>query len=539
MSRRLASGLAGAAALVAVATLLSRVVGFGRSFVFATTVGSNCLGSAYNTANQLPNVVFEVVAGGALASVVVPLLARPFADRDSAEAGRIASALLTWTLAVLVPVTAVALLLAEPLVSVLVGDAGGAASGTQCDRDEAVRTATGMLQVFLPQIPLYGVAVVCGGVLQAQRRFLAPAVAPLASSAVVVFAYLWFGEAYDGDPWDLSSVPRGPELILTVGTTAGVVALAAATVLPLLRSGIPVRPSFRFPPGVARQARGLALAGLAALVAQQASTLVVIRLANDRVGGGGLPLYGYAWAVFLLPYAVLAVPLATSAFPTLSRHAQSGQLSEYAAVSAVTTRAVLLAGGLGAALLAATAGPVSQVFSSGEDDAPAVWLARALVAFAPGLLGYGLVAHLGRALYAAGSGRAAATATVLGWALVLVADLALVALVDRGWAVAALGLGNTLGMTIAGVLLLAAVRTAAGPAALSGVARAGAAAVLAGTGGAVVGGGLAHLLDAAGRPAGAASAVASGAAAAAAYTAVVLLADRAGALQMTRGLRRG
>nr|WP_196791981.1 lipid II flippase MurJ [Motilibacter deserti] len=535
----MASGLAGAAALIAVATLLSRVVGFGRSFVFAATVGSNCLGSAYNTANQLPNVVFEVVAGGALASVVVPLLARAFADGDREQAARTASALLTWTLAVLVPVTALALLLAEPVVSLLMGDAGGAGSAASCDRDESVRTATRMLQVFLPQIPLYGVAVVCAGVLQAQRRFLAPAAAPLASSAVVVFAYLWFGEAFDGNPRDLAAVPPGPELVLTLGTTAGVAALALSTLAPLLRTGLRLRPSLAFPPGVAGRARALAGAGLAALLAQQASTLVVIRLANDRAGDGGLTVYGYAWAVFLLPYAVLAVPLATSAFPTLSRHAEQGDLRAYAAVGAVTTRAVLLAGGLGAALLVATASPVAQFFSSGPDDAPPQWLARALVAFAPGLLGYGLVAHLGRALYAVHAGRAAAVATVLGWGVVIAADVALVAALGQGWSVAALGLGNTLGMTIAGVLLLAAVRRAAGPATLAGVPRAAGAALAAGLAGAAAGGGLSLAVDAEGVAAGAGSAVACAAAATATYAAAVLLVDRAGARDLARGLRRG
>ena len=68
------AGLAGAALLIAGVTALSRVLGFGRWLVFSETVTDSCLGTAYSTANLLPNIVFEVVAGGALASAVVPLL---------------------------------------------------------------------------------------------------------------------------------------------------------------------------------------------------------------------------------------------------------------------------------------------------------------------------------------------------------------------------------------------------------------------------------------------------------------------------------
>jgi len=82
--RRVGQGLAGAAVLIAVVTAVSRVVGFGRVLVFSKTVGDTCLGDVYNTANLLPNVAFEIVAGGALASLLAglgfalrPLAARP------------------------------------------------------------------------------------------------------------------------------------------------------------------------------------------------------------------------------------------------------------------------------------------------------------------------------------------------------------------------------------------------------------------------------------------------------------------------------
>ncbi|MEO8330005.1 MAG: virulence factor MviN, partial [Candidatus Nanopelagicales bacterium] len=82
VDRRLATGLVGAAAVIAVVTLFSRIVGFGRSIALGQTLGSSCLGSAYASANAVPNLVFEVVVGGALAGAVVPLLAGAAARAD-------------------------------------------------------------------------------------------------------------------------------------------------------------------------------------------------------------------------------------------------------------------------------------------------------------------------------------------------------------------------------------------------------------------------------------------------------------------------
>ena len=91
-ARDRATGIAAAAGLVAAVTLASRVVGFARWLVFSGTVGGTCVGETYATANQLPNVLFEVAAGGALAAVVIPLVGRALARQDRAEADRIASA---------------------------------------------------------------------------------------------------------------------------------------------------------------------------------------------------------------------------------------------------------------------------------------------------------------------------------------------------------------------------------------------------------------------------------------------------------------
>ena len=481
-------GFGRAALMIGVITIAARLVGFGRQVVFAHSVGATCLGTAYTTANMAPNIIYDIVLGGALSALVVPVLAGPASaglagDLASAvRARQIASALLTWTVLLLVPVSAIVVLVAHPLVAALLGDAAG------CSRTAMTATGGRMLIVFAPQVVLYGVAVVLYGILQAHRKFGGPAVAPLLSSLVVVAAYLGFGAvagAYVNRP---GSLPAFGEYLLSGGTTLGVLAMVAAAAVPAWRLRLRLRPSLRFPPGVAPRVRRLAVAGVFTLLAQDASTAVVIVLANRYGDTGTLVLYGFAWAVFVVPYAVLAIPIATSAFPELSARSQADPDARpvspaartldfdasadggFAATSAASTRAVLLASWLGAAALIGARSPLARVFE--DASAPAAALAVSLAAFAPGLIGYGLSANLSRVLYAYGRNRAPALAVSLGWVLVTVADAAVVPFVPRAWVVPALGAGTSFGLSAAGAVLLLLVRRVRGPVALAGVARA-------------------------------------------------------------------
>lgn len=469
-------GLAGAAVLIGLLTILARVAGFGRTVVFSATVRTSCLSDAYFTANQIPNIIFEIVAGGALVSMVVPVLAGPVERGDRGRVEQTTSAMLTWVVAVLLPLSALAALLAGPIMDLIVQSAG-----QHCDRTGVIAVATRMLVVFAPQILLYGIAVVLYGVLQAHRRFVGPALAPLVSSLVVIGAYLAYVPAMDGhSATDLAHLPQAAELTLSWGTTAGVAALVATAGIAAVPIRLRLRPTFRFPPGVARRVLRLATAGVATVVAQQLAMLTVVVLKGWGTEGA-LTDYNYAWAVYLLPWAILAVPIATSAFPVLSARISEGDDRSFDRIAAATTRAVLLVSCAGAAVLVAVAWPVAGFFDHGRQPDVLAW---AVLAFAPGLLGYGIVAHLGRALFACGQGRASAGATVVGWLVVLVADVALVAVVPRAKVVAAFGLGNTLGMTVAAVLLVVALVRARGTATLHGLARA----AFAGVAGAAAGG---------------------------------------------------
>ena len=519
-----APGVFAAAGLIAVVTLVARVFGFGRWLVFSRSVGTTCVGSVYQVANQLPNVVFEVAAGGALAAVAVPIISGQLARNDEASATRTASAMLTWALTVLVPLAILMAAAAAPLSTTLV-------DSQRCSGSTDLMAS--MLVVFAPQIALYGVGIVLAGVLQAHRRFLAAAVAPLLSSVVVIVTYLAYAALAQGRGDDLARLPGAASTVLAAGTTLGVVALSLPLLVPVHRAGIRLRPTWTFPVGVAGRARALAGAGLLALVAQQIAVLVTLWVSQHRGGTGTLNVYTYVQAVYLLPYAVLAVPVATSALPALATGSAMSSLvtgsaqpvratgASHASVEraqatlASSARAIIVSTLVGAAVLISIAEPTGAFFSAldagrhsraGHEALAA--LPGALGAFAPGLVGFGLAALLTRALYVQGRPAVAGALVALGWLIAAIVPLALLH-GDAGPrdTLQLLGLSSSLGMTVAAIGLVVAVHRAWGPQAFRGLGRTAAVAFGSSALAAAVGHGLAASLGPRGLAAGTATAL--------------------------------
>jgi putative peptidoglycan lipid II flippase len=460
-----ATPIAGAAALIAILTVASRVAGFGRTAVLGWTVEDTRLGAIYLAVNAIPNVIFEIVAGGALAGLVVPVLAGAAEARDRATVSATASALLTWTLSLLVPLSVAVAVLAEPIAAAVTG-----VSGAELD------TATLMLRVFAPQLALYGVGIVLAGVLQAHHRFAWPVIAPLLSSVTVIAAYLTFA-AVAGRGSDIGEVSLAGVLILAVGTTLGVVVLSLCLVVPVRGLRLTWRPTYAFHPGTARAVRGLAVAGAVTLTAQQLALLVTMRLSFAVPGEATFLYVQFAQTVYLLPWAVLAVPVATAAYPGLSAAWSGRDHDRYAGTLAPAARAVLLLSCLGAAALVAVAEPAAQVLLDPPGTGP---LAAAIAGMAPGLLGYALFALLSRALYARGATRAAAAAAAAGWAVAALAALGFALSLSADRRALALALGNSAGMLVLGVVLVVVVARLAGRRSLAGLGRVAAVGLLAG-----------------------------------------------------------
>ncbi|MCE0539386.1 hypothetical protein LWF15_28205 [Kineosporia rhizophila] len=463
-------GLLASAALIAAVTAVARVVGFGRWLVFSTQVGAGGVGAAYSAANLLPNLLFEVVAGGALASAVVPLLAGPLARGRREEINKIVSALIGWVLIVLVPVSILLAVLAVPLSRLLIDGDAQAGPARQLELAAQQDLVARMITVFAPQIALYGIGVILTGALNAHRRFFWPAAAPLLSSLVVVGAYLIYGSTNEGVD-AARGLPRAAEAWLVWGTTAGVAVMTLPLLWPTYRAGIRIRPTLTFPPGIARRGLALASAGIAALLAQQAALLTALLLAS-RSGTNAFPVFQYTQAVYFLPYAVLAVPLATSAFPRLAEKASQGDEAGFAATAASSTRVVVLVSLFGTAVLAGAAVAVGEFFTvidtTSGSKAMLGEMGNALTVMAPGLVGFALIAHIGRALYARERGRAAAVATSLGWGTVIIGSVVGAQLAP---VVTGLAWGNTVGMAVAAFLLVLALRRVAGAESVAGLGR--------------------------------------------------------------------
>ncbi|UOY03970.1 murein biosynthesis integral membrane protein MurJ [Blastococcus sp. PRF04-17] len=396
------------------------------------------------------------------------MLAGGIAAGNREQVRRTASALLGWTLLVLTPLAVAVAVFAEPIARLLLG------SGDRAQVDLAAR----FLLVFAPQVVLYGIGIVLTGVLQAHRRFAGPALAPLLSSLVVAGAYLLFA-GIGGSP-RVADLSTPAELVLGVGTTLGVVALSLCLLGPVRRLRLGLRPSLRFPVGAAPRVRRLALAGVLTLAGQQLVAAVAIRLANDGPDGTQV-VYAAGLTLFLVPWAALAVPLATSAYPGLSERAEVGDDPGYRQALAPVVVLVVASAAVATAVLVAVSGPMARVFLTSAPPEVVAALRDTIVGFAPGLVGYALVALLTRALYARGLWKAPTVCVVGGWLLAVAADVVLAQALpdeDRGLA---LGAGHSIGVTVAGFALLAVVLRVAGPGALAGVPRSGLAA-LAGAG---------------------------------------------------------
>jgi putative peptidoglycan lipid II flippase len=519
MAQRPAAGIARGAALIAGLTMLSRLFGLIRTLVFSQTVGASCLGTAYVTANQVPNLIYELVLGGALTSAMVPVLARSAerADTDPAErahVSQISSALLTWSVVILIPLTLIIVATAMPIAALL----NPANANAHCVRPDMINATGRMLQVFAPQVFLYGLSVVLYGLLQAYRRFVGPSLGPAISSLVIIAACLAFVPLGKGLP--LSSLPLSAELVLSVGTTLGIAALVAVGVVPTWRLHLRFRPTWRFPPGVARRAGGLALVGVAEIVVIDLSSVVTIALANGRGSTGAIVIFNYASQVFNSVSAVLAISVVISAFPVLS--ARDGAVFDR--TCAGSTRAVLLLSWLGTAVIAAVAVPAAHVLARQPDQVPEMVQAFAL--FAPGIAGAAVIGNLSRVMFAIGRLKVAAAALAGSWLLVIGADVLLAGLAPARLVVAALALGNTVGQTIVAIPLVIATRRICGRAAVQGVGHATLAGLAAGTVSAAVGVTVCLAAPTGGKLLAAGSAVVAASCAVIAFGAVAYVLDR-------------
>ena len=440
--------LARSTATQTVLTAVSRVTGFARIVVVAAVLGTTFLGNTYQSANTIPNIVFELFAAGALEAVLVPALVARFDREDTAGAERLAGSVLGLTGIALGVMVALGALAAPFVMRVLVSGVEDAAV-----RADQIHLGTIFLLVFLPQILVYEVGIIATAVLHSRNRFALPAIAPAVNNVVVCAAYGAFWWLRDGaEPsLDLSVLEIA---VLAGGTTLGVVAFCAVPVVGAARTGFRYRPNLdRSDPMLRRLARQ---GGWAAVYLAMTQVLLgAVLIVGNRVEGG-VVAYQVGFTFFLLPHSLFALPVLNTLFPTAARQYQAADGDALAATVRRGTTAIALFVLPAAAALAALATPLTRAALFGNVGASGADLVADVVGgFAPGLIGYALFYFLTRMLYAMDDTRTPATVHAAVVAVGVVAMVVSSVAVDGEGVVAALAWSHSLVYLLgAGVLLV-------------------------------------------------------------------------------------
>jgi putative peptidoglycan lipid II flippase len=436
-------------AMMSVGTALSRLTGFLRvaAMAFALGVAESRLADAYNVANNIPNIVYELILGGILTSVFVPVFVRQMTTRSKGEAWRSAHAVLTVSLVLLVVVTLIGILAAPWIVRLYMlrvptGAAPGGAAG-----DAARELATLFLRFFMPQIALYGIGAVATGLLNAHRRFAAPMFAPILNNVVVIASFLVFAFMPGPERPLPESITLAQKLVLAVGTTAGVAAMTFALWPSLRRIGFRLRWRLEWRNEAVRSL--IRLSGWAVLyvVINQVGLAIVIILAGPREGG--YAAYQAAFIFFQLPHAIFSVSVMTALLPSLAEDWVHGDRAGFRSTVARGIRVsafVVIPAAAGYLVLARPI--VRLLLEHGVSTAASTALVSGvLVFFALGLFSFSAFTLFLRAFYAMQDTRTPALINVFAVGVNTVANIALFPILQ----VRGLALGHSIAYTFAAV----------------------------------------------------------------------------------------
>lgn len=454
----LGPSLVGATGTIALGTLVSRLSGFASKLLLAWVIGFGVLNDSYTVANTLPNIVYELLLGGVLTSVVVPLLVR--AARDDADGGlEYTQRLVTVATVLLGAATVTAVAAAPALTRLYLGD--GDAANPQL--------ATVFAYLLLPEIIFYGLGALFGAILNARSVFAPAAWAPVLNNLVVLATLAVFTLVPGEISLDPVRMGEAKLLVLGIGTTLGIAA-QAAVLLPSLR-----RVGFRFrwrwgwaelfkKDGRLSQAGMLVLWVVGYVLVSQVGYIATTRAAAQGAEGG-VAIYSYAWMLFQLPYGVLGVSLLTAIMPRMSRAAAEGDTarvvddlslgSRYSAVLLVPVAVLLTVAGqsIGIALFSFGA--------SGSADASRLGLALAFSAF--GLLPYAVTMLQLRVFYAMADARTPTLIIVIMTAVKVPLLLACPAVLDPEDVVLGLAAVNAAGFVVGAVVGQVWLRVRLGP----------------------------------------------------------------------------
>lgn len=423
---------------MAAGTTLSRVTGLARTVLLASVLGVTALGDAYNIANTLPNIIFQLAAGGVLSATVVPLLARAGSEKQRRETAGV----LLGTLSLVGFAASVLLVVVAPLVIRLLTIGGSSLPG----HNAVVRTGTTWLRMFAPQVALYTVSVLATAIMTARHRLALGAFAAVSTNVLVVAGALAFDAMVEG-PVRIDSLGSGPIATLGWATTAGVATMALLQLWGAYRvePGIKARVALHHP--AIRQLRRVGGWVLVYVAVNQLGLIAVVALASSVEGG--VSAYQWAFALMQLPYAIVAVSVVSDAFPRIAKAAANdADVTEEVARPLRRMLLILLPAAMGLAVLALPAAR-TVVGSTGS-----ALVAAALGGFALSLVPFSIFQLLTRTSYASEDTRTPALVNIVlnlvtvGWGAAIVVG------VDSGAGrLAGLALGDAAAYAVGCVLL--------------------------------------------------------------------------------------
>ncbi len=371
--------IARAAGLVMALFVVSRVLGLVREMVIGQQFGTSGDLDAYLAAFRLPDILFQIVAGGGLASAFIPTFAGYLARDDEQGSWRLASNIINLVLIVTAALAALAAILAPWLMRAVIAPG--------FDPERQVLSAR-LMRLMLATPLIFGVSGVVMGTLNARQHFLLPALAPILYNLGIISGATLLA-------------PRLGVQGLAWGVVAGSLGHLLVQIPGLVRHGMQYRLTLDVRDSGVREVIRLMIPRMLGLAAVQFSFLVNTILASGLVAGS-LAALNYAWLLMLLPQGAFAQAIATAAFPTFSAQAARGQRAEMRSALAATLRAVLYVTLPAAVGLIVLRRPLVQLlFQRGAFSATSTHMvAGALALYALGLPAHSVVEIVVRAFYA-------------------------------------------------------------------------------------------------------------------------------------------
>jgi len=356
-----APSVARSTAIMSVATLMSRVTGFLRVWATAFALGAGLTASAYSLANNIPNMIYELLAGGILSAVFIPIFLEVRAKRGKEEGWRFASHAMNLAMASLLVIALVGMIFPQPFI------------WTQTFRvakdTVALRGLSNFLfRFFAFQVVLYAFGAIVSGMLNAQRRFLWAAVGPVFNNVVVIVAMIWVGFAIKASHGVLTTPIK---VVLGLGTTLGVLVMFAVMIPSLLKSGFHYHFELGWRDHDIRRMIVLAIPAVVyTLTNLVASSFQTAAASGISASGAAIIYYANTWVS--LPYGILSVALTTALYTEMSTYASRHDIHNFklSMTSGLRSTALLILPT--SAVLFALSTQVISLFASGQFSTHAI-----------------------------------------------------------------------------------------------------------------------------------------------------------------------